>query len=103
MPGYELIGKEEKRNLIEIFEKSNGVFFAHGFDKLRKNKFRVRQFEKNPQLGGIRKNSKRSMRSKWTFRRSKSWTMYFIILLYLVYFINLFGIHKKQHKKLITN
>lgn len=47
MPGYELIGKEEKRNLIEIFEKSNGVFFAHGFDKLRKNKFRVRQFEKS--------------------------------------------------------
>jgi 8-amino-3,8-dideoxy-alpha-D-manno-octulosonate transaminase len=47
MPGYELIGKEEKRNLIEIFEKSNGVFFAHGFDKLRNNKFRVRQFEKS--------------------------------------------------------
>lgn len=46
MPGFELIGKEEKKNIIEIFEKSNGVFFAHGFEKLRNNIFRVRQFEK---------------------------------------------------------
>ena len=46
MPGFELIGKEEKKNILEIFEKSNGVLFAHGFDKLRGNIFRVRKFEK---------------------------------------------------------
>jgi hypothetical protein len=32
--------------------------------RIRDAQDRVRQFEKNPQLGGIRKNSKRSMRSK---------------------------------------
>ena len=46
MPGFELIGKEEKKNIFEIFKKSNGVFFAHGFDKLRNNIFRVRIFER---------------------------------------------------------
>ena len=46
MPGFELIGKEEKKNILEIFNKSNGVMFAHGFEKLRNNIFRVRQFEK---------------------------------------------------------
>ena len=33
MPGFELVGKEEKKNIDEIFSKSNGVLFAHGFDK----------------------------------------------------------------------
>ena len=46
MPGFEIIGKEEKKNINEIFDKSNGVFFAHGFDALRNNIFRVRNFEK---------------------------------------------------------
>lgn len=46
MPGYELIGKEEQKNINEIFNKSNGVLFAHGFDALRNNIFRVRDFEK---------------------------------------------------------
>ena len=46
MPGFELIGKEEKKNFLEIFNKSNGVFFAHGFDKRRNKIFRVREFEK---------------------------------------------------------
>ena len=46
MPGFELIGKEEKKNILDIFEKSNGVMFAHGFEKLRNNIFRVREFEK---------------------------------------------------------
>tara|TARA_A100001015_G_scaffold321260_1_gene451066 strand:- start:155 stop:1285 length:1131 start_codon:yes stop_codon:yes gene_type:complete len=49
MPGFELVGKEEKKNIDEIFSKSNGVLFAHGFDKLRKNIFRVRNFEKKLQ------------------------------------------------------
>lgn len=46
MPGFELIGEEEKRNLIEIFETSNGVMFPHGFDALRNGRYRVREFEK---------------------------------------------------------
>ncbi len=46
MPGYELIGKEEQENLMDIFNTSNGVLFPHGFDALRNNRYRVREFEK---------------------------------------------------------
>lgn len=46
MPGFELIGKKELDNIKKIFTESNGVLFAHGFDKLRNNVFRVRKFEK---------------------------------------------------------
>ena len=45
MPGFELIGAEEKTNLIEIFDTSNGVMFPHGFDALRNGRYRVREFE----------------------------------------------------------
>lgn len=41
------MGEEEKTNLIEIFETSNGVLFPHGFDALRNGRFRVREFEKS--------------------------------------------------------
>ena len=33
MPGWELINNKEKRELNSIFEKSNGVMFAHAFEK----------------------------------------------------------------------
>ena len=46
MPGFELIWKSEFDEIKKIFTKSNGVLFAHGFDKLRKKIFRVRKFEK---------------------------------------------------------
>jgi 8-amino-3,8-dideoxy-alpha-D-manno-octulosonate transaminase len=46
MPGFELMGTEEKESLNEIFETSNGVLFPHGFDALRNGRFRVREFEK---------------------------------------------------------
>lgn len=46
MPGFELVGKEEQDALNEIFELSNGVVFAHGFDVLRNHIFRVRDLEK---------------------------------------------------------
>ena len=36
MPGFELIGKSELNEVKKIFKESNGVLFAHGFDKLRK-------------------------------------------------------------------
>ena len=45
MPGFELIGKSELKEVKEIFTKSNGVLFAHGFEKKKKNIFRVRKFE----------------------------------------------------------
>ena len=45
MPGYEIIGKEEKLAVNKIFDEG-GILFAHGFEKIRK-KFHVRDFEKN--------------------------------------------------------
>ena len=44
MPGFEIIGKEEKRAVNKVFSEG-GVLFAHGFEALRKN-FHIRQFEK---------------------------------------------------------
>ena len=46
MPGWELIDNKEREALNDIFDKSNGVMFAHGFDERRNNIFRVREFEK---------------------------------------------------------
>ena len=43
MPGFELIGREEKEAVIEVFDEG-GILFAHGFDSLRK-KYHVREFE----------------------------------------------------------
>ena len=45
MPGYELIGDEERNLVSSIFEDNGGVLFAHGFDGLRKRYF-VKEFEK---------------------------------------------------------
>ena len=46
MSGNEIIGKEELKNLVEIFTKSNGVLFSHSFHKKRNNIFRVEKFER---------------------------------------------------------
>lgn len=46
MPGFELIDQLERNSVLEVFDKSNGVLFAHGFDARRNNIFRVRDFEK---------------------------------------------------------
>ncbi len=46
MPGFEVIGNLEQKYLNAIFTKSGGVLFRHGFEKLRKNIFRVKKFEK---------------------------------------------------------
>ena len=43
LPGFEVIGREEKRAISRIFEEGS-VFFAHGFDQKRKH-FHVREFE----------------------------------------------------------
>ncbi len=45
MPGFEIIGNEEKAALNEIYETSNGVLFPHGFVNLRNGRYRVREFE----------------------------------------------------------
>ena len=46
MPGFEVIDQKERKEISKLFLKQNGILFAHGFDKLRKN-FHVREFEKN--------------------------------------------------------
>ncbi len=43
MPGFELIGQEERDALNALMDEG-GVFFAHGFDAKRK-RFHVREFE----------------------------------------------------------
>jgi 8-amino-3,8-dideoxy-alpha-D-manno-octulosonate transaminase len=45
MPGFELIGEEEKVEVNEVFARG-GVLFRHGFDALRQGCFKVRDFEK---------------------------------------------------------
>ncbi len=44
MPGYELIGKEERREVNKIFLEG-GILFRQGFEKLRKS-YKVLEFEK---------------------------------------------------------
>ena len=46
-PGNELINIKELNEIKKIFTKSDGVLFAHGFDKRRKNIFRVEILKKN--------------------------------------------------------
>ena len=45
MPGFELIGKEEKKHIDDIFQ-NGGVLFRHGFEHLRNGTFKVRDFER---------------------------------------------------------
>lgn len=44
MPGFELIDERERAAVNEVFDRG-GVFFRHGFDAMRKNIFKVREFE----------------------------------------------------------
>jgi 8-amino-3,8-dideoxy-alpha-D-manno-octulosonate transaminase len=46
MPGFEVIGAEERQALIDLFDKQNGILFRHGFDVLRKGSFKVLEFER---------------------------------------------------------
>lgn len=45
MPGFELIGAEERQAVIDVFDKGGGVLFKHGFDALRNGSFKVREFQ----------------------------------------------------------
>jgi len=44
MPGYELIGEEEKSALSEVMD-GGGIFFRYGFDSERKSVYKVKEFE----------------------------------------------------------
>ena len=44
MPGYEVIGKEEREEILDLFDKG-GILFRHGFDSLRNNCYKVKEFE----------------------------------------------------------
>ena len=45
MPGFEVIGKEEQAEIDDIFRRG-GVLFRHGFDALRNDCYKVRDFER---------------------------------------------------------
>jgi len=45
MPGFEVVGKEERDAVLEIFDLHGGILFAHGFDAMRSGSFKVREFE----------------------------------------------------------
>jgi 8-amino-3,8-dideoxy-alpha-D-manno-octulosonate transaminase len=45
MPGYEVIGSEELAEVQDVFAQG-GVLFRHGFDGMRNDCYKVRQFEK---------------------------------------------------------
>jgi 8-amino-3,8-dideoxy-alpha-D-manno-octulosonate transaminase len=45
MPGYELIGQEEFNEIKHLFDESK-ILFRHGFDHLRNNIYKVKEFEK---------------------------------------------------------
>jgi len=44
MPGHEIIGEEEKNEVISVFDNGS-VLFRHGFDKRRNGSYKVSQFE----------------------------------------------------------
>lgn len=56
MPGFELIGKAEKDQLIDLMDNS-GILFRHGFEAQRNNIFKVKEFEKDFQSFMKTKNS----------------------------------------------
>ena len=44
MPGFELVGEDEREAVNELFD-DGGILFAHGFDNMRNNRYHVREFE----------------------------------------------------------
>jgi 8-amino-3,8-dideoxy-alpha-D-manno-octulosonate transaminase len=46
MPGFELIGREEREALNKLFDESGGVLFAHGFHERRNGIYNIREFER---------------------------------------------------------
>jgi len=46
MPGYEMIGEEEKQALVDVFDKFGGVLIRNGNIPRRNGSFKVTEFEK---------------------------------------------------------
>jgi 8-amino-3,8-dideoxy-alpha-D-manno-octulosonate transaminase len=44
MPGFEIIGKEERDAVNEVFDRG-GILYRYGFDEVRKGIFKVAEFE----------------------------------------------------------
>lgn len=44
MPGYEVLGEEEKKEILEVLE--TGVLFRYGFPAQRNGRYKVEEFEK---------------------------------------------------------
>ena len=44
MPGFEILGSEEFLQVKSVFD-SGGILFRHGFDHLRNNTYKVKEFE----------------------------------------------------------
>ena len=44
MPGFEVFGKEEKKEISDVLE--TGILFRYGFDKERNSNYKVAEFEK---------------------------------------------------------
>ncbi len=49
MPGFELVGEEEKKAVMDVFDKG-GVLYRYGLNDRRQNIFRVDEFEKKVAL-----------------------------------------------------
>lgn len=47
MPGIEVFGEEERDAINHLFTQNGGVLFAHGFEDIRNNIFKVREFERD--------------------------------------------------------
>lgn len=45
MPGFEVIGEEERAAVNEVFD-DGGILFRHGFDTMRNGRYRVVEFER---------------------------------------------------------
>ena len=44
MPGFEVVGSEERDQVLDVFQ-NGGVLFRHGFEDRRRGSFKVREFE----------------------------------------------------------
>jgi len=45
MPGFELIGRDERQAVLDTFDKFGGILFKHGFDNLRNGSYKVKEFQ----------------------------------------------------------
>ena len=44
MPGFELVGEQERNAINELFD-DGGILFRHGWDTVRNNRYRILEFQ----------------------------------------------------------